>query len=174
MPTDFVDTPADETHDILAINVLATVRVTSFIAPSMVSKRRGLILNLGSFAGAAPSPMLATYSASKSFLRTFSDALAAELGPKGITVEHANTYFVVSAMSKIRHASAMIPTPRTYVRAVLSSLAPGTRAPFWSHAALAYAMSLVPESIIVAYMHSLHRSIRTRALRKKERLAKQQ
>lgn len=39
--------------------------------------------------------MLAVYSGSKSFLRTWSDSLTAELTPKGITVEHVNTYFVV-------------------------------------------------------------------------------
>ena len=135
---------------------------------------RGLILNLGSFAGSAPSPMLATYSASKAFLRTFSDALAAELGPKGVVVEHANTYFVVSAMSKIRKSSAMIPTPRAYVKSVLSSIAPGSKAPFWSHAILGALMGAVPEWVVVKYMHGLHKDIRKRALRKKEREAKKQ
>jgi 17beta-estradiol 17-dehydrogenase / very-long-chain 3-oxoacyl-CoA reductase len=38
MPTDFIDTPVEEMNDILAINVLATVRVTSFVAPAMASK----------------------------------------------------------------------------------------------------------------------------------------
>lgn len=54
---------------------------------------------MGSFAGASPTPMLAVYSGSKAFLRTWSDALTAELTPKGITVEHANTYFVVRLLS---------------------------------------------------------------------------
>ncbi|TFY82023.1 hypothetical protein EWM64_g1987 [Hericium alpestre] len=172
MPTDFVDTPADEIHDILAINVNATVRVTEIIVPGMVSRRRGLILNMGSFAGAAPSPMLATYSASKAFLATFSAALATELKPKGITVEHANTYFVVSAMSKIRRPSALIPLPRTYVRTVLSTIRPGNFAPYWSHSLLDYVMHSVPESLVVAYEHMLHKDIRKRALRKRERQAK--
>ena len=39
--------------------------------------------------------MLAVYSGSKAFLRTWSDSLAAELTPKGVVVEHVNTYFVV-------------------------------------------------------------------------------
>ena len=50
---------------------------------------------MGSFAGAAPTPMLAVYSGSKAFLRIWSDALSAELAPKGVVVEHANTYYVV-------------------------------------------------------------------------------
>jgi 17beta-estradiol 17-dehydrogenase / very-long-chain 3-oxoacyl-CoA reductase len=65
-----------------------------FRALGLISKK-GLILNMGSFAGAAPTPMLAVYSASKSFLRTWSEGLAAELTSKGVVVEHVNTYYVV-------------------------------------------------------------------------------
>ena len=54
---------------------------------------------MGSFAGAAPTPMLAVYSASKSFLRTWSEGLEAELTPKGVIVEHVNTYYVVRLLS---------------------------------------------------------------------------
>ncbi len=56
---------------------------------------------MGSFAGAAPTPMLAVYSASKSFLRTWSEGLAAELTPKGVIVEHVNTYYVVRLPSSL-------------------------------------------------------------------------
>jgi short-subunit dehydrogenase len=66
---------------------------------SGVSRKRGLILNMGSFAGAFGSPMLATYSGSKAFLSTFSTALGEEVKVHNITVEHVNTYFVVSVVS---------------------------------------------------------------------------
>ena len=58
-------------------------------------RKRGLILNIGSFAGSIPSPMLATYSGTKAFLATFTSALAEEVKKDNITVEHVNTYFVV-------------------------------------------------------------------------------
>ncbi|THH16063.1 hypothetical protein EW146_g4525 [Bondarzewia mesenterica] len=172
MPVDFVDTPADEIHDILAININATLRVTSLVSPGMVSRHRGLILNIGSFGGAAPAPMLATYGASKAFLAAFSDALAAELAPKGITVEHANTYFVVSSMSKIRRPSLLIPLSSSYVRSVLAGIAPGAQVPYWSHALLGFAMRIAPTRFLLAYIHALHKDIRKRALKKKEREAK--
>jgi 17beta-estradiol 17-dehydrogenase / very-long-chain 3-oxoacyl-CoA reductase len=54
---------------------------------------------MGSFAGAAPTPMLAVYSASKSFIRTWTEGLAAELTPKGVIIEHVNTYYVVRRLS---------------------------------------------------------------------------
>ena len=58
-------------------------------------RKRGLILNIGSFAGAIPSPMLSVYSGSKAFLATFTSALAEEVRQHKIIVEHVNTYFVV-------------------------------------------------------------------------------
>lgn len=64
-----------------------------------MSRNRGLILTLSSFAGATPSPLLATYSGSKAFLQTWSDALQSELQDTGIDVECVSTYFVVCICS---------------------------------------------------------------------------
>ncbi|KAF6760181.1 3-ketoacyl-CoA reductase [Ephemerocybe angulata] len=175
MPVNFVDTPQDELKDIPAINVDATIRVTHAILPGMVQRKRGLILNVGSFAGAFGSPMLAVYSATKAFLSTFSDALGAEVKKDGIIVEHLNTYFVVSKLSKIRRPTALIPTPAPFVRSVLSKVA-DDRTPLphtGPHALLDYGMTLIGmPTVFIRYTHNLHKDIRRRALRKKEREAK--
>ncbi|KAJ7714337.1 3-ketoacyl-CoA reductase [Mycena maculata] len=178
MPAYLVDTPLDEMSDIVAINVGATLRVTRAVLPGMVRRKRGLVLNIGSFAGAVPSPMLATYSGTKAFLATFSAALDEEVRGHGVVVEHVNTYFVVSKLSKIRRASMLIPTPKAYVRAVLGKIGlpcgaafsgrPATSTPFWSHAIIDYAMTAVSmPALFVSYTHGLHKSIRARALKKK-------
>jgi len=183
MPAYLVDTPKDEISDIVAINVNATLRVTYTILPGMVQRKRGLILNIGSFAGSIPSPMLATYSGTKAFLATFTSALAEEVKKDNITVEHVNTYFVVSKLSKIRKPSALIPTPANYVRSVLSKIGiacgatysgrPNTSTPFWSHALLDHFITCVGlPSLFISYTHSLHKSIRKRALNKAARDAK--
>lgn len=65
-----------------------------------------MILNIGSFAGKVPSPMLATYSGSKAFLATWSSALAEEYRCKGITVQLVNTFFVVRLRFPARRATA--------------------------------------------------------------------
>lgn len=96
MPAYLIDTPKDEMLDIATINVTATLRVTHAILPGMVQRKRGLILNIGSFAGAIPSPMLATYSGTKAFLTTFTSALAEEVKTHNVVVQHLNTYFVAS------------------------------------------------------------------------------
>lgn len=173
-PTDFVDTSPEELSTIINVNVTATLRITSLIAPSMASRKKGLILNMGSFAGAAPTPMLAVYSASKSFVRTWSEGLAAELASKGVIVEHVNTYYVTSAMSRIRRPSLFIPTPKAFVSTVLAKIASGTITPYWSHALVSAAMGLAPSKVVLAYTHALLKDTRRRALAKQAKLAKQE
>jgi len=183
MPAYFMDTPNDEITDIIAVNINATLRVTRAISSGMVQRKRGLILNIGSFAGAVPSPMLATYSGTKAFLATFTSALAEEVKSHNVIVEHVNTYFVVSKLSKIRNSSALIPKPAAYVRSVLSKIGlpcgagysgrPDTSTPYWSHALLDYTLTLIGlPSVFISYTHNLHKSIRKRALKKVERDAK--
>ncbi|KAJ3508039.1 hypothetical protein NLJ89_g5970 [Agrocybe chaxingu] len=185
MPVYFIDTPKDEVKDIVSINVNATLRVTYAILPGMVQRKRGLILNIGSFAGSVASPMLATYSGTKAFLSTFSDALGEEVKKDNIVVEHVNTYFVVSKLSKIRKASVMIPNAAPFVRSVLSKIGlacgadysgrSNTSTPFWSHGLLDYLITFVAvPSLFISYTHRLHKSIRKRALKKAEREAKAQ
>ncbi|KAF7428506.1 hypothetical protein PC9H_007730 [Pleurotus ostreatus] len=185
MPANFVETPRDEIKDIVSINVNATLRVTYEILPGMVQRKRGLILNIGSFAGAIPSPMLATYSGTKAFLATWTSALAEEVKKDNVTVEHVNTYFVVSKLSKIRKPSLFIPTPASYVRAVLSKIGlacgaafgpiPSTSTPFWAHALMHYGITLINSpKLFIDYTHGLHKDIRRRALKKLEREAKAQ
>nr|WHE05770.1 3-ketoacyl-CoA reductase [Flammulina filiformis] len=185
MPVYFSETPKDEMDEIVAINVNATLRVTHTILPGMIERKRGLILNIGSFAGAVPSPMLATYSGTKAFLTTFTSALAEEVKQHKIVVQHINTYFVVSKLSKIRKPNLLVPLPGPYVKSVLSKIGlpcgalgsgrPNTSTPFWTHAILDYAMTVIGKpKLFISYTHNLHKDIRKRALKKADRDAKRQ
>lgn len=122
IPVPFAETTLEEMLSISEINVNATLRVTRMVVPGMISRKRGLILNVGSFAGQFPTPLLTTYSGTKSFLISFSQALGEELRRSNIDVQCLNTYFVVSNMSKIRKSTSTIPLPRPYVQRVLSKI----------------------------------------------------
>jgi 17beta-estradiol 17-dehydrogenase / very-long-chain 3-oxoacyl-CoA reductase len=114
----------------------------SIVITYIVYRRSGLILNLGSFSGLVATPYLSVYSAGKAFLSTWSQALGTELAPDGIVVEHINTYFVVSAMSKIRRPTFLIPMPKPYVASVLSKigLSGGSSTPYGSTPYLSQAL----------------------------------
>lgn len=179
MPVPFLQTSAAELEGIITINCLATLRVTQLVAPGMVRRKRGLILTMGSFAGLLPSPLLATYSGSKAFLQYWSSALGAELLPHGITVELVQSYLVTSAMSKVRRPSALVPSPRGFVAAVLAKVgraggAQGwayTSAPYWSHGLMAWAVNMIGNTgqLGIKFTLNMHEGIRKRALRKQER-----
>jgi uncharacterized protein len=55
------------------------VELTYNLLPAMIEQRRGGIINVSSMAGFQPIPYATTYSATKSFLTTFSLALEAEM-----------------------------------------------------------------------------------------------
>ncbi|PGH27954.1 hypothetical protein AJ80_00208 [Polytolypa hystricis UAMH7299] len=180
IPTPFVLTPEREMKDIITINCLGTLRVTQLVLPGMISRKRGLILTMGSFGGLMPTPLLATYSGSKAFLQQWSTALASEVSNYNITVELVQSYLVTSAMSKIRRTSMLIPNPRSFVRAVLGKVGRSTglagyaytSAPYWSHGLMAWALSEVVGTmggLALGVNKSFHEGIRKRALRKAER-----
>lgn len=67
-------------------NCEAVVAFCAEYAPQMVERGRGAILNVGSTAGEQPLPRQVTYSATKAFVNTFSDALYADLAGTGVSV----------------------------------------------------------------------------------------
>ncbi len=182
IPVPFVDTEQTEMKNIITINCTATLRVTQLVLPSMLPKKRGLVLTMGSFGGLCPTPLLATYSGSKAFLQQWSSALASEVAPQGITVHFVHSYLVTSAMSKIKRSSSMVPSEKQFVKSVLSKI--GRRggsigyaysgSPYWSHGLLVAAMESVPgfglySERLLNMNRNMHVSIRKRALARAER-----
>jgi len=184
IPVPFLQTERKELQDIVTINCLGTLKTTQVVAPGMAQRRKGLILTMGSFGGWTPTPYLATYSGSKAFLQQWSTSLASELQPSGVDVYLVLSYLVVSAMSKVRRASMLIPTPKPFVRATLGKIGRGshlatayTYTPYWSHAIMQWALESTlgaGHRLVVWYNKLMHQDIRTRALRKAAREAKKQ
>ena len=67
------------------LNMRALTALSLVFMPSL-ERHQGGILNVGSMAGFLPGPGMAVYYASKAYVRSFSDALHAELEPRGIRV----------------------------------------------------------------------------------------
>jgi len=180
IPVPFLQTQREEMADIITINCVGTLRITQIIAPLMVQRRRGLILTMASFGGILPTPLLATYSGSKAFLQQWSTALGSELASSGVHVQLVQSYLVTSAMSKIRRASALVPTPKQFVKATLSKIgrnggAQGiayTSTPYWAHGLMHWGLTSVigtTNSVVVHQNKVMHEAIRKRALKKAER-----
>jgi short-subunit dehydrogenase len=70
----------------LHVNVIALTHLTKLFLPGMVKHGSGKIMNVGSTGSFAPGPSMAVYCATKAYVLSFSEALAAELNGTGVTV----------------------------------------------------------------------------------------
>src|SRR6516225_9340534 len=79
---------SDPERELEQVRVLveAVVALSSAFIPGMVERGRGAVLNVSSTAAMQPLPYSAGYSAAKSYVLTFSEALHQELSGKGVTV----------------------------------------------------------------------------------------
>jgi short-subunit dehydrogenase len=80
----FTEIDATREAEEVRLNCEAVVMLTHAFLPGMLSRGRGGVITVASTAGMQPIPYEATYSASKAFARTFSDALSGELRGTGV------------------------------------------------------------------------------------------
>lgn len=76
----------DKALGMLKLNILALTQMCTVFGKDMAERKSGSILNIGSIAGNQPTPMFASYAASKSYVLNYSIALRHELGPYGVNV----------------------------------------------------------------------------------------
>jgi short-subunit dehydrogenase len=72
--------------DLLQLNISSLVALTHLFLPQMQQRRSGTIVNVASMAGFMPIPYMATYAASKMFVRSFTEAISEECKPYNIHV----------------------------------------------------------------------------------------
>ena len=88
----------DDWDRVLDVNLKGTFLASKAVAPHMIERRAGRIVNISSMAGRRGNPALAHYCASKWGVIGFTQSLALELGPLGITVNAVCPGVVDSAM----------------------------------------------------------------------------
>jgi short-subunit dehydrogenase len=75
---------------LLDVNARALTDLTLRFLPGMLSRGRGGVINIGSLSAYFPGPNMALYFASKAYVRSFSDALHAEVAGTGVTITGVN------------------------------------------------------------------------------------
>ena len=123
-------------QSMLDLNITALTHLTHLLVNRMVIRGRAAILNVSSVAGFFPLPNMAVYSATKAYVTSFSEALAIELRPKGITVTALcpgpvpTEFFGVATRpgeedraSHFKTFSALVASPADVVRAGLQAIA---------------------------------------------------
>jgi short-subunit dehydrogenase len=83
-PYETIDPKTDRQQ--VLVNIAAMVDLTHAYLPDMVKRADGSIINVSSIAALQPTPYVAVYGASKSFILSFSEALWAENRKRGVRV----------------------------------------------------------------------------------------
>jgi 2-hydroxycyclohexanecarboxyl-CoA dehydrogenase len=82
----FVDSTEDEWRRIVDVNLMGTIRCCHAVAPGMLERRAGAIVNIASDAGKVGSSGEAVYSATKGGIIALTKTLAREFASRGVTV----------------------------------------------------------------------------------------
>ena len=77
---------ANTLNQLFAANVQAPYLLVSVLAPKMVARGYGVIINVASRAGAVGQPTTAAYGATKAALASLTRSWSAEFGPAGVRV----------------------------------------------------------------------------------------
>jgi NAD(P)-dependent dehydrogenase (short-subunit alcohol dehydrogenase family) len=85
-PADTLTVDAEMFDRVYAVNVKAPFFLTQAVAPAMMAREAGVIINLGSWVARLSVPAGALYASTKGAMETFTRAWAAEFGPRGIRV----------------------------------------------------------------------------------------
>ena len=146
--------PDSVTQSILDVNLFGVIHGTKAVAPGMVDRGRGHIINVASAVGRLALAGGATYSASKFAVVGFSEAVRAELEPHGVDVSMVLPTVVKTELSVgVEATRGVKPVTAEQVAEVIEAAVrqptPEMWVPRWSQG-LARSSQLMPRSMQAA------------------------
>ena len=82
----FAELDATRQREMIDLNCGALTELCRAVAPAMVERRSGAILNVASTAAFQPGPWMGVYFATKAYVLSFTEALHEELKPHGVKI----------------------------------------------------------------------------------------
>lgn len=166
-PMYFHELSDDEVAAIVEMNVNSTTWMTRFVLKGMADRKKGAIVNISSGSAMYTLPLLAEYSAAKSFIEKLTLALSAEYGPKGISVQCQIPFYVSTKLAKMRK-SLSVPTPDAFVKRAMRFVgqAEPVVSPYWVHGTMGWVLDHLPTGVVTKIINSMHHSTRKRGLKK--------
>ncbi|KAJ2045109.1 NADPH-dependent 1-acyl dihydroxyacetone phosphate reductase [Coemansia sp. RSA 922] len=81
-----VEVPLAQVQQVFNTNFIGLARLCRAVAPVMMDRRQGTIVNLGSASGYVATPWVGFYASTKAAVHAYSDSLRMELAPFGVNV----------------------------------------------------------------------------------------
>jgi uncharacterized protein len=82
-----LNSDVDTMEDMIKVNVVALTRLTYAVAPGLVARGGGTIINIASISAVAPELLNGVYGATKAFVVVLTQSLHHELAGKGVRVQ---------------------------------------------------------------------------------------
>lgn len=113
---------AKRLSDVINCNIMSVAQMTAIVLPQMVSRRKGIVINISSFLDKKPCPLLSAYAASKAFVRSFSQAVGAEYRSRGVLVQTVSPVMIESSMTSEVKYRTLVLSPVDFARQALDTL----------------------------------------------------
>lgn len=102
-----VEYPAEDYEKLVTVNATNVVSLTRRFLPAMIERGEGGVLNMASASAYVPLPNMAVYAATKAFVKSFSEAVHAEVKKHGVHVTcvtpgavESDTFFERAGMAR--------------------------------------------------------------------------
>ncbi|XP_043542723.1 hydroxysteroid (20-beta) dehydrogenase 2 isoform X1 [Chiloscyllium plagiosum] len=97
-------------------------KMTKIVLPQLLKRKKGIIINISSEAGAHPHPLITMYSATKAFVDFFSQALNAEYKPNGIIVQSVLPLLVSTNLTHDQETNLFVKRADDYAQEALNTV----------------------------------------------------
>jgi short-subunit dehydrogenase len=155
---DILETPHERIERLLLLHDMTLTKMCRLYGEDMLKRGKGRILNMSSYSIWMPFPGLALYSASKAYVKSFTQAFARELRGTGVTITAicpagiaTDLYGLPKRLQKFGMSVGALMSPRSCARRGLKAMFKGRKVvvPDWWFRGLIPVCNYLPGFIIV-------------------------
>ncbi|CAJ0598435.1 unnamed protein product [Cylicocyclus nassatus] len=153
---------------ITTINTLPPTMLTASLLEQMLSRKKGVVVNVSSAASYNYMPLWAVYSATKKYVSWFTEILRLEYAGSGIIFQTISPMMVATKMSKVRRTSYFTPSAEKFAAAAVRSIGLVSETTgYMSHQIQQELCNFVPKPIFKVMILKFSENTRAAALRKR-------
>lgn len=154
---DILNTPVERLERIILLHDLTLTTMCRLYGEDMIKRGKGRLLNMSSYSIWMPFPGLASYSASKAYVKSFTEAFAKELRGTGVTATAicpagiaTDLYGLSKKLQRFGVKTGVLMTPKSCARRGLKAMFKGRKVvvPDWWFRLLIPICSYLPGFLI--------------------------